>query len=105
MYAIFQDGGKQYKVAAGDVVDVEIRPEQDTTGQITFDQVLMIGGEDTETRVGTPVLDGVAVTGTVVEETKGDKIDVVKFKRRKGYRVKQGHRQKYLRVRIDSLGA
>ena len=106
MYAIIEDSGTQIKVAEGDVVDLDLRDVAPKTRKITFDRVLLLvnsaGGKPA---IGTPYLSGAAVTAEVIGEVKGDKIDVIKFKRRKGYRLKKGHRQRFLRVKIDRIKA
>lgn len=104
VYAIIEDSGTQIKVAPGDVLEVDLR-DSNAGDSVTFDRVLMIGdeGADSPATIGTPYVEGASVVGEVVDEIKGEKIDVVKFKRRKGYRVKQGHRQKYLRVKINDI--
>jgi large subunit ribosomal protein L21 len=103
MYAIIEDQGRQYTVREGDLVRLDLR---DATEQesIVFDRVLMVR-DDKETKVGTPTLAGAKVVATVVGEVKGTKLVVRKFKRRKNYRRKQGHRQRYTQVRIDSIEA
>jgi len=103
MYAIIEDQGRQYTVRCGDVVDVDLRDATERES-LVFERVLMVRA-DGDTRVGTPTLDGVRVVATVLGEIKGDKIVVRKFKRRKNYRRKQGHRQRYTRVRIESIEA
>ena len=104
MYAIVEDSGSQIKVHAGDVIDIDRRDLADGAKTITFDRVLAIKNGDGPATLGTPYVDGASVTAEVVEERLGDKIDVIKFKRRKGYKRKKGHRQKMLRVRIGELG-
>ena len=102
MYAIVEDSGTQIKLSTGDVLEVDLR---DVEGDaITLDKVLMIGG-DGEPTIGTPYVEGASVAVEVLEEFKDDKIDVIKFKRRKGYRRKTGHRQRYLRVRVGEITA
>ena len=102
MYAIVEDSGTQIKLSTGDVLEVDLR---DVDGDsITLENVLMIGG-DGEPTIGTPYVDGASVQFEVIEEFKGVKIDVIKFKRRKGYRRKTGHRQRYLRVRVGDISA
>jgi large subunit ribosomal protein L21 len=104
VYAIIEDSGTQIKVAPGDVVDVDLRDVEPDAKKITFDRVLVVGADgDGDATIGTPYVDGAAVTAEIVGEVKGDKIDVVTFKRRKGYRRKLGHRQRYLRVKIDAI--
>lgn len=100
MYAIIETGGKQVKVEEGQAIYVEKLPEE-TGNSVTFDQVLVVGGE--ETKVGSPYVSGAKVTGTVEKQGKHKKITVYKFKRRKGYRKKQGHRQPYSKVVINSI--
>ena len=102
MYAIVEDSGTQIKVSTGDILEVDLRDVEGDT--ITLDNVLMIGGEG-ETTLGTPYIDGASVAVEVLEEVKGDKIDVIKFKRRKGYRRKTGHRQRYLKVKVGEISA
>ena len=102
MYAIVEDSGTQIKLNTGDVLEVDVR---DVEGdEITLDNVLMIGG-DGEPTIGMPYVEGASVKVEVIEEFKGPKIDVIKFKRRKGYRRKTGHRQRYLRVKVGEISA
>jgi len=101
MYAVIETGGKQYRVNEGDVIRVEKLPA-DVGSNIGFDRVLMVGHGD-QVRVGTPLVDGASVTGTVVEQDRGRKIIVFKMKKRKNYRRKQGHRQDYTGVRIEKI--
>jgi large subunit ribosomal protein L21 len=101
MYAVISTGGKQYKLNQGDVVDIE-RVEGDVGEKIVFDNVLCMGKEE-NLQVGSPIVDGAKVVGTILEQAKGEKITVFKFKRRKMYRRKQGHRQLLTKVRIESI--
>ncbi|MBO4745707.1 MAG: 50S ribosomal protein L21 [Alphaproteobacteria bacterium] len=94
-FAIFQTGGKQYRVKAGDVIKVE---KLDATGDVTFDQVLMLGD-----RVGTPTIDGASVVATVVEQKRDDKVLVFKKKRRQNYRRTRGHRQFITVLKIKEI--
>jgi len=104
VYAIIEDSGTQIKVAPGDVVDVDLREVGPRTKKIKFDRVLLLGGDTNgDATIGAPYVNGAAVTAEIIGEVKGDKIDVIKFKRRKGYRRKLGHRQRYLRVKIDAI--
>ncbi len=101
MYAIIEAGGKQYRVSEGDLIDVERRSGE--VGQaVDFQEVLLVGDQET-IHVGRPVLAGARVVGTIAEQGKKAKIIVFKFKRRKKYRKKQGHRQLFTRVRIDQI--
>ena len=106
MYAIIEDSGTQIKVASGDVVDIDIRELGDEK-TLTFDRVLLVGDPESgaDATIGSPYVDGATVSAEIVKEFKGEKIDVIKFKRRKGYRRKQGHRQRYLRVKITGITA
>ena len=105
MHAIIEDSGTQIKVSSGDVVDIDPRDLAAGDKTITFDRVLLVGeGDGAESAtIGTPYVSGATVTAEVLDEILGEKIDVVKFKRRKGYKVKRGHRQPYLRVRIKDI--
>lgn len=103
MYAVIQTGGKQYRVGRGDVIDVELMPvEGKKVKQITFDNVLLVAGEG-GTKVGSPTVAGARVSGVVVDDIRGPKVRIFKKKRRKGYRRTNGHRQDYLRVRIQDI--
>ncbi len=105
MYAIIEDSGQQFKVSAGDVIQIDKRELAEDADTITFDRVLLIG-DDGEGKIGTPLVDGAKVVAKIlVAEAKGKKIDVIKIRRRKGYRRKQGHRQKYVEVKIDKIVA
>ena len=101
MYAIIATGGKQYRVSEGDVIYIEkIDAEVDST--VSFD-VLLVGNEG-DVKVGTPVVEGVKVEGKVVAQVRGEKIIVFKYKAKKNYRRKQGHRQPYTKVEITKIG-
>ena len=101
MYAVIKTGGKQYRVAEGDVIRVETL-EANAGETITFDQVLMVG-EGESIKVGKPYVDGSSVTAEVTAEGRGDKIRVIKFKRRQGYKRTQGHRQNYTELKITGI--
>lgn len=100
MYAVIRTGGKQYRVAEGDLLRVE-KLDAEQGAAITFDQVLMLGGETVS--VGTPVVAGGEVTAEVVSHGRSRKVDVVKFRRRKNYLRRHGHRQNYTEVRITGI--
>jgi large subunit ribosomal protein L21 len=103
MYAVVATGGKQYKVAEGDILRVE-KLGGDIGSEIAFDNVLVFSdGENV--KIGQPAVDGVTVHGQIVDQGKSKKIIVFKYKRRKRYRRKQGHRQPYTAVRIDRIEA
>jgi large subunit ribosomal protein L21 len=105
MYAVIQSGGKQYRVAPGDVLDVELLAETGEAGSpVRFDQVLMVSGDgDDGLKIGSPVLSGAAVTASFVGAVRGPKIRVFKTKKRIQWRRTQGHRQNLHRVRIDGI--
>lgn len=101
MYAIIETGGKQYRVQNGDKIAVEKLGIED--GQkVIFDRVLVVGDGD-DVKVGAPYVDGVTVEGNVIETGKGKKVVIFKYKAKKDYRKKQGHRQPYTLVEITSI--
>ena len=103
MYAVVATGGKQYRVQEGDTLRIEKIPGE-VGSDVAFDQVLMVSdGEDV--KVGQPVVENAVVNGTIVEQGKGRKILVFKYKRRKRYRRKQGHRQLFTAVKIGTIEA
>ncbi len=105
MYAVINDRGKQYTVKAGERLRVDLMDVQ-PGADVVFDRVLLVGGDEgADARIGAPLVDGVAVKATVLAEHKDRKIIVFKKKRRKKYRRKQGHRQRYTDVRVDSISA
>ncbi|GAD15731.1 50S ribosomal protein L21 [Lentilactobacillus otakiensis] len=102
MYAVITTGGKQYKVSEGDAIYVE-KLDADEGSKVTFDQVVMVGGDSV--KVGTPFVDGASVTGTVEKQGRQKKIIIFRYKPKKGSRSKKGHRQPYTKVVIDSIKA
>ena len=100
MFAVIKTGGKQYKVAKDDVITVERLPG-DAGGSVSFEEVLMLGGDDT--KVGAPLVDGASVSGEIIEQTRGEKIIVFKKQRRQNYRRKKGHRQELTVVKITDI--
>ena len=102
MYAIIEDSGTQIKVSEGDVIRVAKRQLAADTATITFDKVLMVANNG-ETKIGTPTVDGAKVTADVLGEHRTEKVTVIKFKRRKDYKRKRGHRQDYLKVKVTSI--
>lgn len=103
MYAVIKTGGKQYRVAEGDTVKIE-KLAGDAGDAVTFDDVLLVGGDD-GVKVGSPLVSGASVTGEVVAQDRNKKIIVFKKKRRQGYRRKAGHRQHVTVVRITGIKA
>ena len=103
MYAVIKTGGKQYRVSAGDKLKIE-KLEAEIGSEITFDQVLMVG-DGADIKMGAPMLRGAAVTATVLNQARGDKIKIFKMRRRKHYRKSQGHRQYFTEVQIGGITA
>lgn len=101
MYAIIEDSGTQFKVTSGDRIRID-RPYDENTKTVTFDRVLLIGG-DGAAKLGTPLVAGATVTADVIRLAKGPKLDIQKYKRRKGYSRTWGHRQKYTEVKITDI--
>ena len=101
MYAIIATGGKQYRVSEGDVIYIE-KIDAQVDSSVSFDVLLM--GNDGDVKIGTPVVEGVKVEGKVVGQIRGEKIVVYKYKSKKNYRRKQGHRQPYTKVEITKIG-
>lgn len=104
MYAIFEDGGKQYKVSTGDKLLIELKELPEGQKDITFDKVLMVG-EGAGARIGTPWVTGATVSAKVLEALKMPKVSGVKFSRRKGYYKRWGHRQQMMKVEIGAINA
>jgi len=103
MYAIIETGGKQYKVQEGDVVFVE-KLVADADEVVKFDKVLLVSKED-DSSFGTPFVDGASVSAKVLKHGKEKKVIIFKYKPKKGYRKKQGHRQPYTKVQIEKIEA
>ena len=102
MYAIIATGGKQYRVAEGDSIKIE-KIEAEVGSVVTFDQVLCVNNG--ELTIGCPTVAGATVSATVEKNGKGKKVIVYKYKRKTGYHKKNGHRQHYTEVKIDSIQA
>ena len=101
MFAVIESGGKQHRVEEGEVLRLE-KLAAGPGETVTFDRVLLIAEGD-DIKVGMPFVDGGEVTAEVVGEGRGDKVTVIKFKRRKNYHRKQGHRQSYTEVRVTGI--
>ena len=102
MYAIVETGGKQYRVSEGDIINVE-RIKAEAGEEVAFDKVLVLG-EGGEVLIGTPYVEAAQVFGKVVEHGKGEKVIIFKYKSKKDYRKKQGHRQPYTMIEITGVG-
>lgn len=103
MYAVIQTGGKQYKVAEGEILKVE-KLAGEAGDKLTLDQVLMVKDEN-GIKIGAPLLTGARITVEVIEQGRSKKIIVYKYKKRKNYRRKQGHRQSYTKIKIEKIEA
>lgn len=102
MHAVIKTGGKQYTVNPGDLIDVELLAGE-PGDNIEFNEVLMVSNDKGEVQVGSPIVENAVVKAKIVQEKKGKKIIVFKFKRRKDYRNKNGHRQRYTTVEITDI--
>ena len=103
MYAVIKTGGKQYRVSEGDIIEIE-KLDSDEGTAVDFEDILMVGeGEDV--KIGTPFIDGCKVTGTITEQKRGKKIEIIKFRRRKHHQKRTGHRQYLTKVEITSISA
>ena len=100
MYAIIATGGKQYKVSEGDIITIE-KLGVESGEKVTFDQVLVVGGDDL--KVGDPTVEGATVEASVVKEGRAKKVIVYKYKRKTGYHKKNGHRQAFTQVKIEKI--
>ncbi len=103
MYAIIDDSGTQFKVTSGDRIKIDRKVEEGTK-TVTFDKILMVGG-DGAAKIGQPMLVGATVVADVIGAVKGPKVVSVKYRRRKGFHKKIGHRQKYTEVKITAINA
>lgn len=101
VYAIVRDRGMQYRVEAGKTLDIALR-DVEKGSEIVFDEVLLIGGTD-EVKVGTPLVDGATVRAQVLDTVKGEKIVVFRYRSKKRYRRRTGHRQRFTRVQISDI--
>ena len=101
MYAIFESGGKQYRASAGDTLDLE-KMRVSVGQKVELTEVLMVVDDD-QVKVGNPTVENAAIVGHVLEHVKGEKLYVFKSKKRKGYRRRIGHRQKYVRLYVDEI--
>ena len=105
MYAIIEDSSRQFRVCQGDVLNVDIRDLDEDAKEITFDRVLLTGGE-AGVKVGTPLVNGAKVLAEIIDEqAKGPKVHIYRMRRRKASRRKTGHRQKYIRVKVTKIVA
>ena len=106
MYAIIEESGGQRKVAEGDelLIDLHDGGNAEAGSTIAFEHVLLIGGEDADAKIGQPYLSGAKVEAEIIDpDFKGEKLHIYKFKPKKGYKRKTGHRQRYTRVKVTSI--
>jgi large subunit ribosomal protein L21 len=102
MYAVIETGGKQYRVHEGMVLEHELLQGADVGQPVVFEKVLMVATDD-DVKIGAPYIEGAVVKGEIQEQGRGEKIIIYKYKRKKGYRRKQGHRQSYLATKIVAI--
>lgn len=105
MYAIIADGNHQYRVEEGQILEVQIKDLPEGTKTYSFDRVLLLGDVEGGPKIGQPTVSGAKVTASIIGEFRGDKIKIQKFRRRKGYCVRTGHRQDLMEVKIDKIQA
>lgn len=103
MYAVLETGGKQYRVQAGDILFIE-KLDVEADEKVSFDKILMVS-DDSGLKIGKPYVDGAKVEATVIKNGKSKKVLMMRYKAKKGVRIKRGHRQHYTKVKIDSIGA
>jgi large subunit ribosomal protein L21 len=103
MYAVIKSGGKQYRVQEGQTLKLE-KIEVPTGESIDFDEVLLVGNDD-EVKVGAPLVEGAKVSAEIVSHGRGDKVTIIKFRRRKHHMKRQGHRQWFTEVKITGISA
>jgi len=101
MYAIIENGGKQYKAVEGSYIEIDLLPEE-VGKKKTFDKVLLLS-TDEKVEVGTPYVKGVSVDGTIISHFKAPKVTIFKYRPKQRFRVKTGHRQRYSRIMVDSI--
>ncbi|MEM9444683.1 MAG: 50S ribosomal protein L21 [Verrucomicrobiota bacterium] len=102
MFAVIKTGGKQYRIKEGDVLDVELLDDLENGKKAEFSEVLLVSNGDQVT-VGKPTISGASVSAEVIGEVKGDKVVAFKYRRREGYHRTVGHRQRYVRVKVDKI--
>lgn len=102
VYAVIEEGSHQYKVEQGTTFELQRHDLEDGQTTIEFDRVLMVG-DGSDSKIGRPYVDGAKVVAHIVGEIKGNKIHIIKYRRRKGYHRKIGHRQRYLQVKVEAI--
>lgn len=104
MYAVIETGGKQHKVTEGEVLRID-KLNAEPGAEVVFDKVMLVKTDDEALKVGQPYVDNASVTAEVLEQGKAKKIIVFKYKRKKNYQRKQGHRQQYTAIKIKAIAA
>lgn len=102
MYAVIEDSGTQIKVSEGDIIKIDTRELAEDAATVTFDRVLLLGGEG-DAKIGTPYVSGASVSADILEEGKDTKVEIWKKRRRKGYIRHNGHRQGFVRVKVTGI--
>lgn len=105
MYAVIEDSGCQIKVSEGDVIKIDVRDLPENAAELTFDKVMLVGGGSDAAQIGAPYVSGATVSADILEEGRGEKIHIWKFRRRKTYKRHNGHRQNYLKVKVTGINA
>ncbi|MEM1353282.1 MAG: 50S ribosomal protein L21 [Planctomycetota bacterium] len=105
MYAVIEDSGTQIKVSEGDVIKIDVRELPEDAAEMTFDKVMLVGGGSDAAKIGEPYVGGATVSADILEEGRGEKIHIWKFRRRKTYKRHNGHRQNYLKVKVTGINA
>jgi len=103
MYAVIEDSGTQIKVSEGDVIKIDVRELPEDAAELTFDKVMLISDSEGKATVGQPLIDGASVTADILTEGRGEKVEIWKKRRRKGYVRHRGHRQNFIQVKITGI--
>ena len=102
MYAVIEDSGTQIKVSEGDIIKIDTRDLAEDAASVTFDRVLLLGGEG-DAKIGAPYVEGASVQADILEEGRDDKVEIWKKRKRKGYVLHKGHRQGYVKVKVTGI--
>ena len=105
MYAVIEDSGCQIKVSEGDVIKIDVRDLPENAAELTFDKVMLVSGGSDAAQIGAPYVTGATVSADILEEGRGEKVHIWKFRRRKTYKRHNGHRQNYLKVKVTGINA
>lgn len=105
MYAVIEDSGTQIKVSEGDIIKIDVRDLPENAAELTFERVMLVGGGADAAQIGAPYVGGATVSADILEEGRGEKVHIWKFRRRKTYKRHNGHRQNYLKVKVTGINA